>query len=135
MWKPEIIRRALDRIGEGEFLVYLDAGCTLHATPKSYPRFFEYIALIQESKYDVLSFAPSSGGHERCWTTNRIFDFFEAHSKSVANTPQFGATILVMRKGHHLRQWLALVHRVISSAPTLAFAETSLLCLTHCMHR
>ena len=68
------------KVKEGEFLVYLDAGCTLNPLGKK--RFNEYISLLDNSEYGILSFqmsgnkGPGSLEMEKKWTIREIFEYF-----------------------------------------------------------
>ena len=53
-WKPYLIRRVMDRMEEGDFLVYADAGCTLN--PRGIPRLKEYLHMVEENACGVLGF-------------------------------------------------------------------------------
>ena len=105
-----------------EILLFLDAGFTLHSTAPAQQRFVEYIQLIvQQSKYDVLTFAPSTGGTERCWTSKRIFDFYgvKGTSRWLKDTAQYGSGTLMMRKGAHFHKWMTAVNLAMSTDPWL----------------
>lgn len=56
LWKPYIIKRQLDKMAEGDILVYADAGCTIN--PNGLPRFLEYIKMLETNpeKYGLISF-------------------------------------------------------------------------------
>ena len=106
IWKCAIIKERLEKIKDGEFLVYLDAGCNLNPLGKK--RFFEYIDLLQNSKYGLLSFqmsgnfGPGSFELEKKWTTRKIFEHFNLSMESdVAMTGQFAAAVLVIQKSAH----------------------------------
>jgi hypothetical protein len=54
MWKPEVILRTLERIPEGEVLLYLDAGC--HLNPAGRARFSQYVEWAAKSASGLLAF-------------------------------------------------------------------------------
>jgi hypothetical protein len=54
MWKPEVILRTLDRIPEGEVLLYMDAGC--HLNPAGVARFSQYVEWAATSASGLLAF-------------------------------------------------------------------------------
>lgn len=54
MWKPEVILRALERIPEGEVLLYLDAGC--HLNPAGRARLSLYVKWVATSASGLLAF-------------------------------------------------------------------------------
>ena len=73
-WKPYIIRRVIDRMEEGDYLVYADAGCTLN--PRGIPRLKEYLQMVTDSPCGVLGFDQHF--REAEWTKADLFDHFRA---------------------------------------------------------
>ena len=71
-WKPYLIRRVMDRMEEGDFLVYADAGCTLN--PRGIPRLKEYLHMVEENACGVLGFDQHF--REAEWTKADLFDYF-----------------------------------------------------------
>lgn len=71
-WKPYIIRRVMDRMEEGDYLVYADAGCTLN--PRGIPRLKEYLQMVTDSPCGVLGFDQHF--REAEWTKADLFDYF-----------------------------------------------------------
>ena len=116
IWKLEMIRQSLKLIDEGEFLVYLDVGCTINEIGQQ--RFVEYVQLVNSSSFDILSFQTRYPEH--VFTTGRIFQFYNVTKNSaVRDSGVYIATILVMQKGPHLRKWLALALRALVDDPCL----------------
>jgi hypothetical protein len=84
IWKPEIIRHALDSLSEDEGgVVYLDVGCSLNFSESSKKRFEEYIKI---SEQDGSVFFQLKGDNKiRDWTKRDLvehFDFSEAELES-----------------------------------------------------
>ena len=111
IWRPIIINHALENMQEGEYLVYLDAGCTLNIQGKK--RFYEYIHRLKNSKYGVLSFqmsgktGPGSLEIEKKWTIKEIFDLFNVSVDSdIANSGQLLGGVLIMKKNKHLMNYM-----------------------------
>jgi len=97
-WKPHIIKRRMSEINDGDFLVYLDAGCRINQEGKK--RFYEYIKMIDESEYGVMSFQMIHP--EKCWTTKEIFDYFNIERDSdFGNSGQYVATAVIFKKNEH----------------------------------
>ena len=118
IWRPIIINQALEKIEENDFLVYLDAGCMLNNQGKR--RFYEYIRLLNNSKYGILSFqmtgnnSPGSLSVEREWTTKEIFDLFGISLYSpVATSGQYLGGVLVMKKNKHLMDYMKVYTDII----------------------
>jgi len=53
-WKPEIIHNALEKLENGDLLVYLDAGCHLNARGRQ--RFANYLEWLCRGDNDILAF-------------------------------------------------------------------------------
>lgn len=111
IWRPIIINHALENMQEGEYLVYLDAGCTLNIQGKK--RFYEYIHMLNNNKYGVLSFqmsgkkGPGSLEIEKKWTIKEIFDLFNVSIDSdIANSGQLLGGVLIMKKNKHLMNYM-----------------------------
>ena len=94
-WKPYIIRRVLDRMEEGDILVYADAGCSLN--PRGIPRLKDYIKMVKDSPCGILGFDQHF--REAEWTKADLFDYF-----GVLGNPQYidhgqvASTCFVMQK-------------------------------------
>jgi hypothetical protein len=95
IWKFDVILRRLREINEGEFLIYLDAGCSINVGGGE--RLKEYIAMIRENKSKIISFQMSH--LEKIWTTNQIFESFGvADDDEIKSSGQFVAGLLIMQK-------------------------------------
>ena len=124
IWRPSILLDALERIKDNEYLIYLDAGCTLNKRGKK--RFFEYIALLNNSEYGIMSFQMSGNNGpgtleiEKKWTVNEIFDHFKIDiNGDIARSGQYLGGILVMKKNKHLLDYLHVYSQCISQHPDL----------------
>lgn len=97
-WKFDLIPRMLEQIDEGDFLVYVDSGC--HINRRGEERFKQYLQLLKESEYGVLSFQMSFV--ERQWTTKQILQAFDvAIDSDIATSGQYVGGILVIQKNAH----------------------------------
>jgi len=126
IWRPIIIQQALDKMNDDEYLVYLDAGCTINTKGKH--RFNEYLQLLDDNKnkYGILSFqmsgnnGPGSLEKEKFWTTKQIFDYFEIEpDSSIGNSGQYLGGVLVMKKNEHLLTYMKEYTKTILSNPVL----------------
>ena len=105
-WKPFIIYEKLKQIEDGEFLLYLDAGC--HLNPLGKKRFYEYVNMLHTSKYGILSFqmtgnkTPGTFASEKEWTTKEIFDYFNVSLDSeMATSGQYCGGVFILKKNEH----------------------------------
>jgi hypothetical protein len=104
IWKPYIIHKHLEKIKDGDILIYLDAGCYIN--PNGYKRFKEYIEMLNADE------SGDSGDSEGCisfqmshhtedkWTTKEIFEHFNIHedSRDIIESGQFIATVRMFKK-------------------------------------
>jgi len=102
LWKPYIIKHQLERINDGDILVYLDAGCTID--PRKGQRFHQYLEILDRSEHSILSFQlPDS--MEQNWTVKECFSHFDIPADSpIRRTGQLISGILVMKKTKQLTQ-------------------------------
>ena len=80
IWKPMIILDKLEKINDGDILIYIDSGCTLNNKGKK--RFFEYVDILNNSNTGLLSFqmdgSNGPGGYhkELEYTLSEVFNYF-----------------------------------------------------------
>jgi hypothetical protein len=124
IWRPIILKAKLDAMQDGDFLVYLDAGCKLNKAGKN--RFNEYISLLDESDYGIMSFqmsgnkGPGSLEREKVWTISQIFKYLNIELDSEhANSGQYLGGILVMKKNEHLLKIIDLLIKALEYDPLM----------------
>mmetsp|Transcript_29531 Transcript_29531/g.49052 ORF Transcript_29531/g.49052 Transcript_29531/m.49052 type:complete len:317 (+) Transcript_29531:126-1076(+) len=115
IWKYALIEETMKTLREGDFIVYLDAGCQVNHLASR--RFYEYAKAIQESDYDLLCFQMKHP--EYLYTTERVFQAFDlpANDTDIRNSGQIMATVLMIQKGPHYRIWLDQVKHVMEADP------------------
>ena len=128
IWKHIIFKETFKRINDGEYLVYLDAGCCLNKHGKN--RFFEYIKLLENSDYGIVNFQQSGkdniGGlcMEKEWTIKEIFETVDVDIESEhANSGQYLGGILIFKKNEHSKKYLEYVSNIISNNSKLVTDE------------
>jgi len=124
LWRPIILLDALRKVREGDFLVYLDAGCTLNPLGKK--RFHEYISLLDNSEYGILSFqmsgnqGPGSLEMEKKWTIREIFEYFGVQPNSdIGNCGQYLGGVFIMQKNEHLEKYMTMFMEAIMYDPLM----------------
>ena len=96
LWKYNIILNKLKQIDYNDFLIYIDAGCTININ--GHKRLDEYINMIKNNTNKIISFKMDKH-KEKVWTTKQIFDAFNVNIDSdIANSGQNIATIKIMQK-------------------------------------
>jgi hypothetical protein len=116
IWKPYIIQKALQSVKMNDFLVYLDAGCSIN--PQGEKRFTEYLDMLDGSKYSALSFKfLDSWRPEKHWTFNETFRYFNVSSNSeIIDTGQIIGGVLVFQKTDHslflINEWMRALYEM-----------------------
>lgn len=118
IWRPFILLDKLNKLNDGEFLIYLDAGCKLNKYGKK--RFFEYIDMLDNSEYGIMSFQMTGNSgrgnleKENVWTNKEIFNYFNIDIESEhGNSGQYLGGILVMKKNKHLLKIIELLIKAL----------------------
>jgi hypothetical protein len=114
IWKPYIINKHLEKIDDGDILIYLDAGCYIN--PSGYERFKEYIEMLKNSEEGCISFQMTH--HiEKKWTIEEIFEYLNIHhdSKDIIESGQIIATVRMFKKNRNsiniVSAWLNILYQ------------------------
>jgi len=101
IWKWAIINERLSEINDGEFLWYIDAGCTLNIYGKK--RLYEYINILNNSKYGILKFQMTNTV-ENLYTVKELFNYFNISPTSNIGTDNqcVGGIILIKKNNHSI---------------------------------
>jgi hypothetical protein len=106
IWKSHIINKELEKLSDGDILVYTDAGCVINKHGKQ--RFLEYIDLLNkdENNYGLLSFRLPFKEYQ--YTKKLVFDYFNADDQ-LKNSWQYVGGIQIIKKTPHssfiIKQW------------------------------
>lgn len=102
IWKPYIIHKHLEKIKDGDILIYADAGCYINQG--GFKRFKEYIEMLNDDSSDsgstgCISFQMPHHAEDK-WTTKEIFEYFNIHggSSDIRESGQFIATVRMFKK-------------------------------------
>ena len=98
IWKPHLINRELEKMEDGDILIYADSGCELNINGRK--RLLEYVEMLNndENEYGILSFIlPFKENH---YTKKRVFDYFNCDDK-IKNDWQCMATTVLIKKTKH----------------------------------
>ena len=103
VWKPYIIKHAIEQIDRNDVLMYIDCGCTLNNTPAATDRFSQYINAIDESTSKMLVF-ELPGCVEKDWTNmhcintlKQKYNITDQRMNEYINKPQHAATVTIMK--------------------------------------
>lgn len=123
LWKYYLISEKMKKISDGEYIIYCDSGCELNN--KGMKRYYEYLDMLGNSEFGMLSFPlgwnkkreppPNQGCTDKVWSVKQLFDFLKIDINSeIAGTPQYPATILIMKKCQHSLKILDEYIKVLS---------------------
>lgn len=112
IWKYDIIKQRLDEIKNGDYLIYLDSGCTINQY--GYNRFKQYLDILKDNEYGIISFIMNEYP-ERDWTTKNLFDYFKIDlNDKIATSGQFHSTVIIMKKCSNVYRIIEECHKVIA---------------------
>ena len=99
LWKPYIIKTFLDKLREGDILVYADAGCTIN--PNGLPRFNEYMNILDtnEDNYGIISFQMQHLPEIK-YSKRLLLETIDA-TEEMATSGQCIATTMIIKKNAH----------------------------------
>lgn len=112
LWKPYIIKTYLDKLQDGDILVYADAGCYIN--PNGRNRFLEYIHMLDTDTngYGILSFQLYHP--EIRFTKRALMDIMKA-DQEMALSGQCMATVVIIKKNSHstmvINKWWGLANQ------------------------
>ena len=110
IWKPLVILKAMEQMGEGDLAIYVDAGCHLNAAGVA--RLSDYFAAVESSPEGIVGFQNNPPSdflvwdgrplplYPDCqWAKGDLLDFFEVRENpAITQTPIFGAGVILLRK-------------------------------------
>ena len=125
VWKPYLILKTIQKLEEGDVLLYADTGCKLNSSAKV--KLNEYIDRVRISKSGILASQLLPFHNEKIYTKADLLEFFEVTNKTeILDTPQIAATFMFIRKCDNsiriLKQWLSVFYenfKLIDDTPSI----------------
>jgi hypothetical protein len=100
IWKYEIINNLLKKINTNDLVVYCDAGGSLNFHARK--RFYEYIDIINSSKFGNFRIECESNHIENQWTSQEVFNYFDLDVNShIGKSTQLEAGHMIFKKNAH----------------------------------
>ena len=103
IWKPHIIYQTLQKINDGDYLFYCDAGSVLLKNVNL------FIKILKRDKQDIMAF-EIYGHEEQAWTKRDIFEYYGNNSEECRVSNQIMGTFIFMRKTEEvvslIKEWL-----------------------------
>ena len=97
IWKHKIIFDTLKNVNDGDLVIYSDSGSSFNSKAKK--RFFEYIEMLNDSKFGNFRIQCEKQYIEKDWTTKELFNYFNIDLDSeIAKSTQLEATQMIFKK-------------------------------------
>ena len=97
IWKHKIIFDTLKNVNDGDIVIYSDSGSSFNSKAKK--RFFEYIEMLNDSKFGNFRIQCEKQYIEKDWTTKELFSYVNIDLDSgIANSTQLEATQMIFKK-------------------------------------
>lgn len=94
IWKPHIVLKTLNKIDQGDIIVYLDSGFTINSLGKN--RFNEYIDLCISSEFKNVSFMYEEY-MENQYTKQDVFNFLNLSDKHKKSGQLIGGCFIIQK--------------------------------------
>lgn len=123
IWKPYIIKRELERMNDGDVLVYLDAGCKINAFGKeNYYRYIDYL----NTKQDIICFEHQNCSAKQYNKMQLLVHFDLAKDPFFLESRQLMAGLLLIKKTEAavdlITDWYDVMHNnfsIIDDSPSV----------------
>ena len=141
-WKPEIIINIMDKLKDGDCLLYVDAGCHLNIHGKK--RLLEYFNLIKKQDKGVIAFQAIEPNKENSnlrydgrklrnlenykWIKGDALDYFNVRNNdAVINAQEIAGGVFLIKKCEQsitiIKEWQKIIYTrfdLISDTPSVS---------------
>lgn len=120
IWKSYLVLKTLENMNDNDILIYADAGCTLNKHGLN--RFNEYLDIVKNSKYGILSFELPF--LEKFYTKIDLFSHMSLDNDEYLNSKQLMATIFILKKCSHteflINEWykISSIYNLLDDSPS-----------------
>ena len=127
IWKPKVILDVLNKIDNGEILVYCDSG--IHLNVNGLDRFQEYINILDNSK-DIITFSTNDYYKAKNWVKNdAIMSYWPQFNNELSNSCYAG--LMILKKTENslklISEWLELCenYHFLDRSQSIQYPESS----------
>jgi hypothetical protein len=96
LWKSHLCKRTLDKLNDGDVMIYADAGCAMNINGKT--RLLEYIGICKNHESGIVSFQMPHV--EKCWTKGDISKHLSASPDDLSSGQLVGGIFLIRKCKH-----------------------------------
>lgn len=117
LWKSHFLKSTFDRMNDGDYCIYADAGCHININGKQ--RLQEYMEMIKEDDCGIISF-EITGLTEAMYTNEKVFEYFEIdENDEMRKTSQIVGGVLILRKCENSTNIVNEYYRMACEHPDL----------------
>ena len=100
IWKHHLLGKLLGETSKNDLIVYCDAGASFNFNAKK--RFFEYLEILNDSKFGNLRIECEKLHIEKNWTSKELFDYFQIEETStIRSTTQLQGGHIILKNNSH----------------------------------
>jgi hypothetical protein len=127
IWKPYLIKTALEKMETNDILVYLDAGCEIERNETTHTKILELINKC--NKYEILY--TLTGHNEKMYTKMDLIEYMNMNNENVKNSTENQATIIFLKKNekivNFINEWynIACNYHLLDDSPSISKNDSS----------
>ena len=112
LWKPYLVRKELEKINDGDILVYMDAGCVINYSSTAKKRYAEYLELLKH--FDIICFEHSDC-MEREYSKRAVLNYFGVQNdERFLSSGQIHSGYVILKKNkltmQIVNEWETIMH-------------------------
>lgn len=117
LWKAFFLKNTFDRIQDGDYVIYADAGCTINQFGKD--RLQYYFDLMDSEQTGIFRFSLASF-KEEYYTTNKVFEFFgKDNDVDFMGSDHLMATVMIFKKCDNSTEFINRYYDIALNHPEI----------------
>lgn len=117
MWKTFFIKKTFEKMKEGDYCVYVDAGCTVN--PNGKERFNHYLSLLDQSESGIFRFKYGNVPVEN-YTNEKVFEYWgKTDDRELRTTDILMGGVMIFKKNEYSQKFVDRYLEIAETAPYL----------------
>jgi hypothetical protein len=117
LWKSHFLTSTFDAMKEGDYCVYVDAGCTVN--PYAKDTFKSYLEMLDNDDSGMIRFSYEKTPEEM-FTNEKVFEYFnKKEDKEFRNSDILMNGIIVFKKNENSQKYVDEYYRITLDAPEI----------------
>ena len=117
LWKSFLLKKTFEMMNEGDYCVYIDAGCTINIHGKE--TFQEYLEMLKNDDSGMLRFTYNNTPEEM-FTNDKVFEYFnKKEDTEFRNTDILMAGIMIFKKCENSIKFVEDYYKVVTESPII----------------